>query len=104
MKATHWSVETDPEYWNENPNECPKVAVQLWLASNPDCSASETINLILGDGADRISVHGYEATRDIPKEGECIEYEPGIEWYRPTGEEIIVTAKLVLSVDPEEQP
>ena len=86
-RATHWSVYDDTDKWDDDPADTPEKATEAYINSEP----SEAPGVI--------TAHGFARTNE-PLEGDqqFDGYEPGCEYFKPTGETILVKVKFVYTV------
>ena len=100
MRATHWSVEDNPERWNDDPAPNPVDAFENWIKSE---GTHEEQIVDIRDGlflksTVEVTVHGYIHTDKILDEQLSFEgYEPGEFYYEPTGETAVVELEMSLT-------
>ena len=98
MQATHWCAETYPELSDDEPKSDPKDAALHHLEWN-DEQGSDDREELRRQGSVRITVYGYVHTQEKPEEGKCLEWEPGLPWWKPTGESLVVRVRLEAEVE-----
>jgi hypothetical protein len=100
MKATHWSVENDPERWGDNPQATPEIAVEQWLTDGEDGAWDAAYDASRGIPT-IVEVHGYiETNAPLDEDVRFDGYEPGQLYFAPTGETVRVEVSLALRVKP----
>lgn len=98
MKATHWSHSDDPEQWMDDPCPKPEDAAELFLIEDED-GGWEARHELIQEGTCRITVFGYRETNDpLPEDSQFDGYEPGCTYFAPTGEELVVEVRRMMSV------
>lgn len=102
--STHWTAFPDAERWRDNPDSTPEAAARSFLAIGPvdDDDVWHVWDSLQDDERVDIAVHGYiETTELIPDEAQQFDgYEPGQEWFKPTGETKTMRVSLKYEVRP----
>jgi hypothetical protein len=99
MKATHWSVEEDPELWSDDPAESPEKAAAAYLDDYGDAPDDDWYDL--RHGPITVTAHGYiETSEPLPDDQQFDGYEPGCKYFAPTKESVQVRVSLNLEAIP----
>jgi hypothetical protein len=90
MKSTHWSHTDNPEAWRDDPGTDPISEAETFLEEGEDDSWDQREELI-SDGKCDVVLHGYiQTSKLLDPEVAFDGYEPGQEYFEPTGETITV--------------
>jgi hypothetical protein len=102
MKATHWSVQDDPELWSDNPLPSPIEAVREYLTDENDSDdAWDARSQIMDGDTVTITVHGWiETDALLDPEVAFDGYEPGQSYFAPTKDTVRVRVCLSYEVQP----
>ena len=102
MKSTHWSAQDHPDGWTDDPETDPIAAADRFLEEDDDGSWDHRDDLIKNSKCE-ITLHGWIQTKNILDPEVAFDgYEPGQEYYAPTGETLVVIVTRSARVEPSD--